>query len=186
MMYSPSLLERFFPTRVPNARPTSSAPLPPAPNAELFERIISLEAAIGGLFQDREEQAKTIVSLLERDRQKDQQIARLEQRAVDLQHHADGLTRALSASSSEVAELRGRLAHSEEGRLHMGQRIGELERTAAELPGLRHELIKAQMTARIWEGDANDLRKRLREAGISAPDAPSIPELKRHEELDTP
>ncbi len=94
-----------------------------------------------------------------------------------LQTNLEQQTRLILEQTDVIGQLRERLSQSEHSREAQGRRIGVLELQVNELPPLRDRALRAEMIARIWRDDAKDLRRRLSDAGIVAPEQPAIPDV---------
>jgi len=141
-----------------------------AANPELVKKVDLLESMYKKIFDYQELDAAEKADLK-------QQIRTLEH---DRDQHKRELREAREVNQGlvqQIGNLQGRLDVSEHGRETQGIRLGKLEKQVEEIPGLRHQLVKAQMSTRIYQLWGAEQAKRLEEAGLPFDPEPHIPNV---------
>lgn len=178
---------------------TSAAPAqppapPPPPDAHAAQ-LDALKAELGRLRVDMEASVKAQADVDARERDElirmivDQKgqiedllttVRRLEDTLQASREYATELATKLATSIQEriadVARLQGLLDASEAGRAKQGERLGALEAQTREIPGLRDQLMKAQIALELYRAYAGRLQAQLLAAGVDPLPLPDIPQ----------
>lgn len=177
----------------PAQPPAPTAPSPP-PDAQAAQ-LDALKAELGRLRVDMEASVKAQADVDARERaelvamivdQKDQieqlltTVRRLEDTLQASREYATELATKLAESIqariADVARLQGQLDASEAGRRLQGERLGILEAQTREIPGLRDQLMKAQIALELYRAYAARLQQQLTAAGVDPLPLPDIPQ----------
>lgn len=133
-------------------------------------RLLAIEAAMKAAYADVERYAEM--------------VAEGNRRMHELELANRNLARELAEQRQmnnnlimQIGNLQGRLELSEHSRETQGERLGKLEKQAAEVPTLRHQVVVLSMTSRIYQLWGAEQVKRLQAADLPYDLEPHIPNV---------
>jgi hypothetical protein len=156
--------------KLPDPAAPPELPRAPLTPTELETRIQAIEAAMRLRLEEVE-------ALTHKAAEDNRRIRELEIHVNRVQSDLRDANTQIVRLTEQNGNLRGRLEISEHSRELQGARMGKLEKLIEEIPTLRHQLISATMSARIFQLWGAEQTKRLQEAGLPFDPEPHIPTI---------